>query len=413
MLFGNVLRRRFILFFYQEEKIIFVYCTTMQEIVRQIDDAYKAFRAEKKAPTTKTASTKAQAAAIHGDIVDELAKVRGNIELFRAMLRRVTVPPTWRKEAERALRKMETLKDEWSRAEKRWRPHPIGTKSIYPGSTRSNTGVRLNSAVIRLFKQLQTRYETKTRNVAASIKVNNTPVKANTKNLGTSPATMFGYVQKAWDAYTARRRRATVNASRTNAARTIEKELGTLKLNLVLFKAVRDRARASTGSKTLATYVKRVIDMYSTYIKQYEDAYAKAKRGQNPPLSLMSSDAFEFSKQAVRFIHFASASLGGAALPFKTQKRRRTLSPGEVLNQYGISAATVINMENQLNQLQQRALAMQQNVMNKNLNLQKARRQLQTRQQTIDDLSAQLMTVHDAWQECERQKRTLQAFNSK
>lgn len=382
----------------------------MQGIVRQIDDAYKAFRAEKKTPTTKTASTKAQAAAIHGDIVDELAKVRGNIELFRAMVRRVTVPPTWRKESDRALRKMESLKDEWSRAEKRWRPHTAGTKSIYPGSNRSNTGVRLNAAVIRLFKELQIRYETKTRNVAASIKVNNTPVKANTKNLGTSPATMFGYVATAWNAYTARRRRSTVNASKTNAARTIEKELGTLKLNLVLFKSVRDRARAS-GPKTLATYVKRVIDMYSTYIKHYEDAYAKAKRGQNPPLSLMSSDAFEFSKQAVRFIHYASASLGGATLPFTTQKRHRTLSPGEVLNQYGISVGTVVNMENQLNALKQRAFEMQRNVMNKNLNLQKARRQLQTRQQTIDDLSSQLMTVHDAWHECESQKRTLQAFN--
>lgn len=388
--------------------------TNVNRLVTNIDEAFKAFRDEKKSPLMETVTTKAQSASIHDSIVNELAKVRANIELYRAMMRRVTVPPTWRRAADKAIRKMEQYKEEWSRAEKRWRSHPTGTKSVYPGSVRNNTGVRLNDTVARLFKAIKERYEAKTRNVSASIGFVNRPIYPSTKNVGTSPSVMFGDVQKAWRAYTTRRRVRTLNASKTNAARVLNKEISTLRLNLVIFKSIRDRARVSSVSKNLTFYIKRVIDMYKTYIGHLEDAYKTAKKGSLPPAYIFGTEAIEFSKQAVRFMNFASATVSGnkATVPFAMEKRQRALTHGEVLNKYGITTNAVINLENRVNALQRQALQMKQEEMNKNLTLKNVRRQLERRQQNIKNLSDQLIKVSDAWQECERQKRDIQAFNN-
>jgi sugar-specific transcriptional regulator TrmB len=378
-----------------------------------MNDAYKAFRANKKRPATQTATTKAEARAVHDTVVDELARARAMLETYRGMMARVTVPPTTKAAATRALTYLKAYKDALVLAEKRWRPQTPATRSVYPISA---TGTALIAEIHRLFDSIAARYERKTKNAAMMIQTVNRPTRVNTRNQAANVATMYRMVSDAWNGYTrARRSKTAPPSNKKDTVRSLTNELSILKTNLVLFKSIRDRVRARTANsntmRQLATRVKQVIAWYAQYIDHHDKALAAAKRGRDVPGSLSSPEAMTFSRTVVRFMNYTSAKIG-ATLPFAFERRPRPLTHGDVLNRYGVTVNSVANMMNRLDSLEQRTLAMNRNLSTKNVTLRQARTMLNQRERDLQMLVDELERVTQAWQECERQRRNINAFGT-
>jgi hypothetical protein len=378
-----------------------------------MNDAYKAFRAEKKRPATQTATTKAEARAIHDTMVDELARARAALETYRGMMSRVTPSPPNAAQAKQALTYLKEYKDALVLAEKRWRPQTPATRSIYPIST---SGTALVTEIHNIFGAIAKRYERKTKNAAMMIQTVNRPTRVNTRNQATNVTTMYRMVSDAWTGYTrARRSKNTPAPSKRNMVRSLSNELSILKTNMVVFKSIRDRVRVRAANAntmaTLSTRVKQVIAWYAQYIDHHDKALAAAKRGRDVPGSLYGAAAMTFSRTVVRFMNYASAILG-ATLPFAFEKRQRPLTHGDVLNRYGVTVNSVANMMNRLDSLEQRTLAMNRNMSSKNVTLQQARTMLNQRERDLQMLVDELERVTQAWQECERQRRNINAFGT-
>jgi sugar-specific transcriptional regulator TrmB len=384
----------------------------MNARIATMDDAYKAFRADKKRPTTRTAATKADARAVHDAMVDELARARAVLETYRGMMSRITATPSNTKAATRALKYLKEYKDALILAEKRWRPQTPATRSVYPIST---TGTAMMSAIHDVFGAIANRYERKTKNAAMMIQTVNRPTRVNTRNRSANVATMYRMVSDAWNGYTrARRSKNTPSPIKRNTVRSLSNELSILKTNMVLFKSIRDRVRARTANSkmaTLSTRVKQVIAWYAQYIDHHERALQNAKRGRDIPGALYGAAAMTFSRTVVRFMNYASAKLG-ATLSFAFEKRQRPLTNGDVLNRYGVTVNSVANMMNRLESLEQRTLAMNRNISNKNVTLRQARTMLNQRERDLQMLVDELERVTEAWQECERQRRNINAFGT-
>lgn len=382
----------------------------MNALITQMDDAYKAFRADKKRPVTQTATTKADARSVHDSMVDELARARAILETYRGMMARVTVPPTTKAAATRALTYLKAYKDALVLAEKRWRPQTPATRSVYPISA---TGTALIAEIHRLFDSIAARYERKTKNTAMMIQTVNRPTRINNSNKSANVATMYRMVADAWNGYTRARRQSKNTLNKKNVVRSLANELSILRTNLVIFKSIRDRVRARAANTTtttqLATRVKQVIAWYTQYIDHHDTALATAKRGRPIPGSLTSSEAMTFSRTVVRFMNYASAKID-ATLPFAFEKRQRSPTHGDVLNRYGVTVNSVANMMNRLDSLEQRTLAMNRNMSSKNVTLRQARTMLNQRERDLQMLVDELERVTEAWQECERQRRNINAF---
>jgi uncharacterized coiled-coil protein SlyX len=377
-----------------------------------MNDAYKAFRADKKRPATRTASTKAEARAVHDTVVDELARARAILETYRGMMARVTPSPTNAAAAKQALAYLKEYKDALVLAEKRWRPQTPATRSVYPIST---AGTALITAIHDVFGAIASRYERKTKNAAMMIQTVNRPTRVNTRNRAANVATMYRMVSDAWNGYTRARRQSKNTLDKKNVVRSLSNELSILKTNMVLFKSIRDRVRARTANSkrmaTLSTRVKQVITWYAQYIDHHDKALAAAKRGRDIPGSLYGAAAMTFSRTVVRFMNYASATLE-TTLPFAFEKRQRPLTHGDVLNRYGVTVNSVANMMNRLDSLEQRTLKMNRNMSSKNVTLRQARTMLNQRERDLQMLVDELERVTEAWQECERQRRNINAFGT-
>jgi uncharacterized coiled-coil protein SlyX len=375
-----------------------------------MNDAYKTFRANKKRPATQTATTKAEARAVHDTVVDELARARAMLETYRGMMARVTVPPTTKAAATRALTYLKAYKDALVLAEKRWRPQTPATRSVYPISA---TGTALIVEIHRLFDSIAARYERKTKNAAMMIQTVNRPTHVNTRNQAANVATMYRMVSDAWTGYTQARRQSKNTLDKKNVVRSLSNEISILRTNMVLFKSIRDRVRArnSNTMATLSSRIKQVITWYAQYIDHHDKALAAAKRGRDVPGSLSSPEAMTFSRTVVRFMNYTSAKIG-ATLPFAFERRPRPLTHGDVLNRYGVTVNSVANMMNRLDSLEQRTLAMNRNLSTKNVTLRQARTMLNQRERDLQMLVDELERVTQAWQECERQRRNINAFGT-
>jgi len=379
--------------------------SNLPTLVAHINDAYARYRAEKKTPHMKTVRTVEGAKEVHEKIVAELAKIRANIELYRAFDRGVSLSPSWKRAARDAISKMQTYKRDFITAEKRWRSRRPGTRSVYPATERTDTGIALASSVNALFRAIQDKYKGTMRNAPVSVRIVERPSVPSNENVGKSPTFMLARVEEAWKRYVKVRRKATKSLT-NNVKRTIDNELTLLRINLTTFKAIQARVEAGT-KPSLVPMVRRVISLYKTYIGHYESAYIDATRGKNPPVSPLDGSGVPFGRAAVRFMHFAASSSNGttpiANVSYARSKAR--LTPGEVLNKHGINSQAVTNMLNRINHLERTALKMNTERSFKNLSLRQATQQLQNRKKQVNDLSRELMEVTDAFLECERKRK--------
>lgn len=365
--------------------------TNLSTLTTRINDAYARYRAEKKTPRMKTVRTTEGAKDIHEKIVEELTKIRANIELYRAVVRGVSMSPSWKRAAQAAMSKMQTYKRDFIAAEKRWRSRKPGTRSVYPATDRTNTGIALASSVNALFRAIHDTYKNTMKNAPVSVRILERPSIPSNANVGQSPASMLARVEDAWTQYTKTRRQSTKVAN-TNVTRMIDNELTMLRINMTTFKAIQVRVEAGT-KPSLVPMVRRVMSLYKTYIGHYESAYADAVRGKSVPASPVNGSGVPFGRAAVRFMHFAAATSNGT-----TPIANVSFAPARAPRN------TTKNMLQRINQLERAALAMNRDRSTKNLSLRQATRELQNRKKQVNDLSRELMQVTDAYLECERKR---------
>lgn len=374
--------------------------TTLNKLSESMTGAFNRFQKEKKTPYMMTASTAKEAQMIHETIVRELSKVRMNIEMVQGLMRRV---PSTNKAVTsmltRAMKNMRVLKDEYIKAERRWRRMTPGTKSVYPLTDRENTSYTMMVVINRLFDTIKEKHESNTsawKGKASPITLQRGNVVASTANLNKSPSTMFGLVRDAWDAYLKQRRgrRGTPSVLRKpgNTQNKIETEISVLRAHRVMFKSVRNRA--VPVSKQLGPLIKKVITKYDVYVRHYEDAYAMVKKGKPAPSSpLNGGKGPAFVRAVLRFFEYVSAKTGqGPISNVVVQRRQANVAPQTASRLTNIEAnALRKNM-----QLRQTKIALDQ-----------ARREIESKTRDIDALSREIFETTDALMACEREKRNL------
>jgi len=368
-----------------------------------MNGAFTRLQREKKTPTMLTASTKDEAKEIHETIVRELTKIRMNIEMMQGLARRIPASNTTTKSVlTRALKKVQSLKDEYIKAERRWRPRQTGTRSVFPLTDKEDTSYAFMVAVNRLFDTLKERYESVSsawngKAVPVSLKRGN--VVASARNLNKSPQNMVGLVNDAWDAYMTQRRRdrGTLSSKARrpgNVQAKLETEISVLRAHAVMFKSVRDRA--IPVSKQFGPLIKKVLTKYESYISHYEEAYALVKKGKPAPTSpLNGGKGIAFARSVLRFFEYVSAKTGQGPISNVVVQRRDT------------TPSNTNAVRSRLGNVEQNALRKNMQYRQTKINLNTARREIDAKRRDIDALSREIMETTDALLQCEREKQAL------
>lgn len=290
--------------------------------------AYRAFVAEKKSPTTKQAM---DPKAVAGLVSRELATVRTNIAMYEGVLRRTksSLPKSWTAAAKDAIAKMKTYAKAFEKTLAAWRKTKPSFKqvSVYPMTTRNNTGIALTESVNALFKAIADAYEggNNSRRILPVVATAARPLKGRATN---APNSVYPDVQRAWTAYAASVSKTTKPTSSVpvDEIRRLEDEITVLDLNATQFRAILDRVRKGSA---LAKQVRAVLDLYDTYRKDYTKAYRQAKRKQQPTRgSPFGPEGTRFNQVVIRYMKavLGTVSKPGNA-PLMSTSLKRTSRP--------------------------------------------------------------------------------------